>query len=384
LPWNANATAPGGYNADAICPYGHRIKFVDVTVPNNATLLEHIWVIYGILPFAVMGLGVIDSVLGVAYWHGFGTRSLVFLVFVGLQVALGELIFKRLVQQMRPPESCNYTCGMPSSHSTMSIGFYTLMFLDASYRLMPTLPLDENTARIYSRLSGKSTNKFRRCRDSLLVLFNLLPITSSHTLGTYDFILFTTIWSVLLLPVAPSRVALNDHTAEQVVVGGIIGVVEAVLYWVLVQHFLLENFNHRLGEHFLCFTHNYAMPLYEAFSKAFYLLAEADDVKEAPGYALREGLVQDLLDMYGSLGWYLSQVTEPCCGKDLFDRNHPEVEHEYQVLTDVRQEILKRLDDLSPEDADHLRSSSDGEFSKLKAAGGEEGDDAASDLTYRS
>ena len=59
------------------------------------------------------------------------TRSLAFLSFILFSVALGELIFKRIVSSPRPARSCLHSCGMPSSHATLSIGYFTLMLLDA-------------------------------------------------------------------------------------------------------------------------------------------------------------------------------------------------------------------------------------------------------------
>merc|ERR1712080_718912 len=72
-----------------------------------------------------------------------------FLAFIIFIVVVNELILKKIAKQPRPDLSCNLTCGFPSGHSTMSIGFFVLLYLDASFRVMPKVPVDLPSAQIF-------------------------------------------------------------------------------------------------------------------------------------------------------------------------------------------------------------------------------------------
>merc|ERR1712232_821900 len=116
-------------NKSSKCPYGQALPG-DVTLPKHPTILACVSVFYGFIPYLVAAGAVVEFILKR------GTRNLSFIMcgYVTFIVGLGELIFKRIVQQARPTYTCLHSCGMPSSHSTLAVGYFALMFIDASWR----------------------------------------------------------------------------------------------------------------------------------------------------------------------------------------------------------------------------------------------------------
>jgi len=253
-----------------------------------------------------------DAALGVFRLGGIGTREMSFLVFVLVMVGLNEGVFKVIYRQARPSESCNYSCGFPSGHAVMSVGFFTLMFLDATYRTMPRLACSQESALAAIQLRAESKRTFLgwTLREWLLGdargVATLLPLSAAHTLGHSDFVYFAAAWGFLLLPVPFSRVILKDHTPAQVLTGATIGTVEAVIYFAIIRHAILPAVNYRLSQRIgFVFVHNFPLPMMEVLSRAYTLLAKHQQGRT--DVSPPEELVQ-LMKVSQEVDWYLAQA----------------------------------------------------------------------------
>ncbi|CAJ1455618.1 unnamed protein product [Effrenium voratum] len=240
IPWWYNATT--GYEG---CPYGRRLPG-DVTVPTDATFIEYVAVVYSYIPFLVP-LGVLFELLVTR-----GTRQLSILVFTGLTTLMNEVCFKAFFSVPRPGAlgpapgaltdstgqhsgSCNTTCGMPSSHSTMAIGFLLLTMFDGIMRVVPdvyTLSQDHEQVTM---------------RQSLAKMITVTPLAPKQLMGSGEFMAFFFTWMVLLCPVPLMRVVLRDHTATQVCVGSTLGAVYAVL-WFRFMIFMINRHKNLVGK----------------------------------------------------------------------------------------------------------------------------------------
>lgn len=230
---------------------------MDVTVPGNPDFWQILAVGYSYVPFLVVVAAVVELLIRR------GTRQLSLLVFAGTITGLNELIIKRIVQQPRPgavfsvtptgetyPElfgSCVNTCGMPSSHSTMSIGFLVLLFLDTGMRVVPSR----------GSLNGHETMRSASFTEPAN-FFSVMPLWPKPIMSHSQFLYFVAVWSTLLGPVPLMRVQLHDHTVAQVLVGCVLGAFEAVCYYFVLYH-LMERYEHLAGRSF-CYNlvrHNY-------------------------------------------------------------------------------------------------------------------------------
>jgi membrane-associated phospholipid phosphatase len=307
LPWNYDTSWDKHVNKNAECPHGRLIDAFDVTVPNGADVWDYVCVAYGILPFVIVALVVLELLVSSIILRGVGTRQISFLAFIGFITLVNEFIFKKIAQEPRPDLSCNFSCGFPSGHSTMSVGFFFLLFLDGSYRVMTQAPLDAKAAtRLVSWMSGKRTFLNMSLRDWLIAplrTLSLVPLCSSESLDAYNFTVLVTFQALLLLPVPMSRVYLHDHTPKQVIVGGAAGAVEAII-WFNVWRRLCTLWCRRLGQRIgFVFIHNYPLPYFEIGSRVYILAAqlEEDNSKEE---GVREKIAEQLEGYYSALGWY--------------------------------------------------------------------------------
>eukprot|EP00928_Gymnodinium_smaydae_P078879 TRINITY_DN62937_c0_g1_i1.p1 TRINITY_DN62937_c0_g1~~TRINITY_DN62937_c0_g1_i1.p1 ORF type:complete len:440 (-),score=55.60 TRINITY_DN62937_c0_g1_i1:274-1539(-) len=217
--WLRNSSA-------ATCPYGTKL-LGDITSGypvwrcrrlhgedqpcRVAQLVNAANVVISYMPFVVIAVGALELVVSR------GTRELLFLLFVALTSALGELAFKRIVSMPRPVGSCNVNCGMPSSHATFSVGFFVLMLLDCASRVNPIEAFEAKTC-------------WRRFVEREMALLSG-PLSKSTTLSNQAFVLMIIQWALFLLPVPISRVILHDHTTSQICVGAVIGTLEALLFY---------------------------------------------------------------------------------------------------------------------------------------------------------
>jgi len=337
LPWNEDPALPDGLNTTAVCPYGHRLPG-DVTFPNDPTFFERVYVVYGFIPYVVIALSALDAIVRAILNRGMGTREFSFLFFVCLQVGLGELVFKKMVNQARPDKSCNLTCGMPSSHSTMSIGFFTLLFFDAVYRVMPSAPLDVASARRYPA-PGRSAREC--CTLQLRNAFNIVPMPNSHTMSRGDFIFFVGAWGLALLPVPFTRVMLFDHTLSQVAIGGLVGFLEAAVYWLIVRLVLMERWNYRLGTNIgYLFLHNLAKPLPDVMGKTFFLLAQAEECEETGDDT--QLIQMQLAKQHTQLCWYEKEL-DPLFENLSTERDEATAEMRYDRIQELKEQINLKL-----------------------------------------
>mmetsp|Transcript_52758 Transcript_52758/g.140794 ORF Transcript_52758/g.140794 Transcript_52758/m.140794 type:complete len:357 (-) Transcript_52758:93-1163(-) len=243
------------------CPFGH--AFAEVTWPmyegfdasqDESYVFMFACAIYGVIPYIVAMISMIELFLRR------GTRELNFFGFVIFVTGLNESIFKRIVFQNRPERSCLITCGMPSGHSTMAIGLLTLSLLDTVRRVVHRTGnlVPRWTPHRWMSLPGFFCAEFS-------VLFSLLPLPSWDELSHFAAFLHSAIWFLLLYPVPLSRIALHDHTPEQVLMGSTVGFLEACVWWYFVQT-LQHRHNHRLGQPLLSLggyrilVHNFALP----------------------------------------------------------------------------------------------------------------------------
>merc|ERR1712113_699391 len=167
-------------------------------------------------------------------------------------------------------------------HATMSCGFFSLMFLDGLFRVMPRIPMDIVEARQQAQvLEGRTTFLGFSPREWLFNLerwYAIVPITRADILDAFDFVTFTVVWALALLPVAPARVLLNDHDEWQVFVGGTVGAFEGMFWFVMLRHGIKKHYNHLLGHRvFYVFIHNHALPRFEVVGKCSALLAQYED-----------------------------------------------------------------------------------------------------------
>jgi len=306
-----------------VCPHGTLFVFskFQVTLPNNASIIEKISAVYGLVPFFVIFVTMLDVAIRAAHRRAIGSRELCFLGFVVLIVLLNEGIFKQLAAQPRPEGSCVNSCGFPSGHSTMAMGFFMLMFTDAVFRTVPKLPMTLGSARYERR------HRMRSASDDVQGTldrrwWSVIPLSVSDVLGSFDLFSFAITWGLLLLPVPLSRVVLKDHSPEQAFVGCLIGAIEGVLWWALMRYLVQEPCNHLLGAKLWGFCiHNYALPRFVVQSKCCRLLAKVEEAFEreskelaAEGHSSSDSsmtcidwirLGNELEKIHREIGWYL-------------------------------------------------------------------------------
>ncbi|CAE8660783.1 unnamed protein product [Polarella glacialis] len=174
--------------------------------------------------------------------------------------------------------SCNLTCGMPSSHAAMAIGFLVLVIYDGIVRVVPSS----------SALQGQG-EEFPTCSPMLSVT----PLSRKAVMHHTEFLGYFTTWMLLLCPVPLMRVRLNDHSASQVLIGSLLGGVYAILWFNLVR-WLSIRYRSQLGNS-SCWgliTHNYSPVAFRIEAeKAGYeaVRLEAIRIVDAPLEELRSG-----------------------------------------------------------------------------------------------
>jgi len=250
-PWWYNETV--GF---AGCPYGRHLPG-DVTLPFDASPIEWIAVIYSYIPWFIVA-GVLLEFL-----YTRGTRQISVILFTAAITLANELVVKRLVQQPRPGAlgpapgimhdahgtligTCNISCGMPSSHATMAIGFLILTLYDGIIRVVPSV----------SSMNNKDAHMNRNC--SMLSLISITPLSPKQVMDHAEFLGYFSTWMALLGPVPLMRVRLADHTATQVIIGSLLGAIYAALWFQLTTR-LVARYKDKYGEKVLggLLIHNY-------------------------------------------------------------------------------------------------------------------------------
>ncbi|CAK8991998.1 unnamed protein product [Durusdinium trenchii] len=259
IPWWYNATI--GFEG---CPYGRRLPG-DVTLPHDTRFIDWVAVVYSYIPFVIPLLVFCELLITR------GTRQLSILLFTGMTTLANELLVKPFCALPRPGAlgpapgvltnslgehagSCNTSCGMPSSHSTMAIGFLMLTMFDGIIRVKPDTFL----------LSQEEVEMQQTLRE----MISVTPLAPKRVMGNTEFLGFFFTWMILLGPVPMMRVVLRDHTAVQVCVGGLLGAVYALL-WFRFTICMINRYKNKVGQKF-CFgmlQHNYAPVAMRVFAR---------------------------------------------------------------------------------------------------------------------
>lgn len=215
-------------------------------------------VVYGYTPILVLLLIVLDLLVRR------GSRQLALCLFAVLSPAINEVLLKPWLAEPRPGSSgllrndvgiyvgsCTPSCGMPSSHATISIGLWLLTFLEAAVRVVPSSDrLRGATTVVAESAPGFGTGHGCMCSAAKSVLPQDLMTARQFTASM-------AVWSLLLLPVPMMRVRSYDHSVEQVVVGSIAGAFYAVV-WHSSMVALSSRYIGSLGDTFLkVLRHNY-------------------------------------------------------------------------------------------------------------------------------
>eukprot|EP00443_Scrippsiella_acuminata_P048479 CAMPEP_0115207362 /NCGR_PEP_ID=MMETSP0270-20121206/20678_1 /TAXON_ID=71861 /ORGANISM="Scrippsiella trochoidea, Strain CCMP3099" /LENGTH=1437 /DNA_ID=CAMNT_0002620955 /DNA_START=36 /DNA_END=4349 /DNA_ORIENTATION=+ len=287
------------------CPYGIKLPG-DVTwrgsIPKELqgivapqTTLTFFAVVWSFLPYIVALFTIIRFLLVR------GTRQLSVVAWLALIVFVNEGIIKRMFSQPRPGTmlqhrdpagfyvgSCVPSCGMPSSHSALAIGWFVLLLCDAVQRVhldkakeMELISMGEpiETCCLFGLGRGLAwicrwiTEKHEEMRllpteidlkrraQKLLWLIFLTPWVPDTALTLDEFIAFIVFWSLVWLPVPFMRLVLYDHTTPQVLIGCATGALVAWAWWRLVR-LLQRNYEHLVNQRTWFFTHNYPRDQY--------------------------------------------------------------------------------------------------------------------------
>lgn len=268
-PWMEVPKGSGNYDRTIPCPHG-KVLPGSVTLPQDATVFELICVFYGYVPFIVGILALFEiGFVTIRQKMKLGTRECSFVGFVSGSCLLNELILKRIVKNSRPELSCNFSCGMPSGHSTVAMCLWTLALLDSYARMVP----NNMRGPDLKPLKLPSSHPHRKNIGVGHRLVSSVPLPRLFMLTQMQFVVFMLVWSVLLLPVPYSRTVLYDHYPSQVVVGSICGIIEAIIFWFAVRLKQQEHWKQRMDHDNIAtgmggyFLHNHPLPFEDDFEK---------------------------------------------------------------------------------------------------------------------
>jgi len=237
---------------NSVCPFGTPLPG-DVTWQKDVTFWTVVSVFYSYVPY----LAAVYILIRFLWWRG--TRDISFVLFGAVLVGCNELILKKIVSDYRPGQNyitdragnagieprsgtCLHTCGMPSSHAAIAIGLFLLF----NY---------ENLVLIDKEIS------------------------------TRQFVLYSLMWTVILIPVPYSREILLDHTTQQVMAGMAAGLFISVP-WIVGTHFLQKRWQSLEGNHigtikgYAVLRHTLAPPLNYSKGSKFESMSQ-EQTKEA-------------------------------------------------------------------------------------------------------
>eukprot|EP00930_Biecheleria_cincta_P100656 TRINITY_DN9226_c0_g1_i2.p1 TRINITY_DN9226_c0_g1~~TRINITY_DN9226_c0_g1_i2.p1 ORF type:complete len:1120 (+),score=220.78 TRINITY_DN9226_c0_g1_i2:1000-4359(+) len=255
------------------CPYGNRLPG-DVTLPGGDVLREDSWfflyvsVLYSFVPY---GFG---FMMFLKFAWRRGTRELYFLLFLLFIVVCNEVLVKPFFHFKRPDLSCLYSCGMPSSHAAISVGTVTLYMVHNIHRCAPLqiAALDRAWKMIKVDSQGAPVQNDSRCAKINRTVMRYVGLTGVglgfDESSPADLMVTGLLWLAFLMPVPLCRIALKDHTAGQVYVGGGVGC-GAALLWTFISQTLQYRYNAELGwtkkwRGRIVLHHNLPLPCYEA------------------------------------------------------------------------------------------------------------------------
>eukprot|EP00929_Paragymnodinium_shiwhaense_P063573 TRINITY_DN31764_c0_g1_i1.p1 TRINITY_DN31764_c0_g1~~TRINITY_DN31764_c0_g1_i1.p1 ORF type:complete len:445 (-),score=52.11 TRINITY_DN31764_c0_g1_i1:311-1564(-) len=237
------------------CPYGVRLPF-DVTAPHNPTPLQVLAILSSYMPIVIVAVLVLETMLRRR------TRQLAPLGFATVSSIVNELVIKSLFEEPRPGArnvqrnadvpvggSCATTCGMPSSHAAVSVGFLALALLNAykacsaleraERRRQASNDLEQATevprrsrrrvGRPHATSTSSSETAAARCRIPAFV--SASPLWSCAEMSRRDITAVAFFWCLVLGPVPLSRVLLFDHSVRQILMGSLLGLAEAAAFF---------------------------------------------------------------------------------------------------------------------------------------------------------
>lgn len=189
-----------------------------------------------------------------------GTRELNLLLFAGIVPGINELCVKPFVEQPRPELSCIQTCGMPSSHAAMAMGFLVLCVSDFVRRVH----LHEEESTTQERRNMRTSVEGRQLGNVKKWICRWCLPTDIYfdELGVSQAIFYSLLCMLAYLPVPRCRVELSDHTDSQMWIGIWVGV-SLALTWLFVVRMLQHRTNHLLGEPLpvvRVLKHNFPLP----------------------------------------------------------------------------------------------------------------------------
>ena len=153
-------------------------------MPEDASLMDYVSVIYGFVPAVFACVCLVGSLI-------YRNSSLLkFTLYIAFNTAICEFlkrVFRGIIDSSRPMLSACKSSGMPSGHSSLSIGWITLLLLDLNV---------QNKLLVNTRLFGVAC--------------------------------------ILLAPVPLSRLWLGDHDTVQVLVGAMLGYFLGTLWFYVV------------------------------------------------------------------------------------------------------------------------------------------------------
>lgn len=216
-------------------------------------LMGWICAMYGFVPYAVFFVAFLE------FLYRRGTRELNFILCTTTIIVLNEGVIKPIVSQPRPEHSCVTSCGMPSGHSAMAVGSFVMCCLDVLFRMKHGESFVSHREGTRAGICSKMLCDYMQGRK-LRNMFSLSPLAYADYLKYDEAIASLAWWAFWLVPVPISRIVVQDHTPEQVMIGSLLGGATACA-WTFLSRRLQRKFLAR-GQNCCChlIKHNYSLP----------------------------------------------------------------------------------------------------------------------------
>lgn len=172
-----------------------------------------------------------------------GTRELNLLLFTALVCGVNEFCVKPFVEEPRPELSCIKTCGMPSSHAALAMGFLVLCLADFVWRINP----QEDEMQAMAQSSGLESQSQSRKLCGWIRRWCLPTDIYLDEFGVSQGLFYSLLCMCAYLPVPTCRVQLSDHTWEQMWAGIWVGILIGMA-WLFALRALQHRYNHFLGQ----------------------------------------------------------------------------------------------------------------------------------------
>eukprot|EP00927_Polykrikos_kofoidii_P072527 TRINITY_DN68631_c0_g1_i1.p1 TRINITY_DN68631_c0_g1~~TRINITY_DN68631_c0_g1_i1.p1 ORF type:complete len:351 (+),score=21.48 TRINITY_DN68631_c0_g1_i1:99-1151(+) len=269
-----NTTSPLllDYVAHGHCPYGQ--EFVGVTIPGPPVRLEkfispptpfrHLAVFWCALPSLVVVFVLISFLFrrGIRQFHVLLFLAIVWVICSSIQALVHDprpgTFFQVTDVDGKFVGSCAQGCGMPCVYSAWSAGLLVLFLSDAVFRVhSDSCTLGDNQRRPRSqRPVGGSHSRSptitemhvqespesqslasidSRTVKTILGILSFTPWVPYETVTHKEFIAFASFWFLTMGPIPLMRIALYDSTAEQAIVGIVVGICCGSLWTIMVR-----------------------------------------------------------------------------------------------------------------------------------------------------